>query len=109
MKFSKKEPKKENDRVILAITYNPKLPSVSKIIRKHWVTITKDPNMLKVFNKPPMLAFKQPPNLRTKLCHAKLPKKANKKLLLHRAMDGKKFYFGKCILAVKIIAGGCHA
>jgi hypothetical protein len=29
--------------------------------------------MLKVFKKPPMLAFKQPPNLRSVLCRAKLP------------------------------------
>ena len=31
----KRRIKKENDRVILAITYNPKLPSVSKIIKKN--------------------------------------------------------------------------
>ena len=35
--------------------------------------MTKDPTMLKVFKKPPMLSFKQPPNLRSVLCHAKLP------------------------------------
>jgi hypothetical protein len=69
----KKRVKKENDRVILAITYNPKLPSVSKIIKKHWITMTRDPTMLKTFKKPPMLAFKQPPNLRNALIHAKLP------------------------------------
>jgi hypothetical protein len=37
----------------------------------------------KIFIKPPMLAFKQPPNLRSKLCHAKLPmKKQTKRKLL---------------------------
>jgi peptide-methionine (R)-S-oxide reductase len=69
-----KRTKKVNDRVILAITFNPKLPSVSKIIKKHWISMTKDPTMLKIFKKPPMLAFKQPPNLRSTLIHAKLPK-----------------------------------
>jgi hypothetical protein len=72
----KKREKKQNDRVVLALTFNPKLPSVSKIINKHWKTMTKDPNLCKIFKKPPMLAFKQPPNLRSMLCHAKLP--ANK-------------------------------
>ncbi len=35
--------------------------------------MTKDPTMLKTFKKTPMLAFKQPPNLRSALIHAKLP------------------------------------
>ena len=34
--------------------------------------MTKDPNLLKVFPKPPMLAFKQPPNLKSMLVRAKL-------------------------------------
>ena len=34
----------------------------------------KDPISKRVFNKPPMLAFKQPPNLGRVLCRAKLPK-----------------------------------
>jgi hypothetical protein len=66
--------KKQNDRVVLALTYNPRLPSVSNIIKKHWNTMTKDPNLLKTYNKPPMLGFKQPQNLRNLLCHAKLPR-----------------------------------
>jgi peptide-methionine (R)-S-oxide reductase len=63
----------KNDRVVMAITFNPKLPSVSKIIKKHWITITHDPLMKKVFPKPPMLTFKQPRKLRRMLLRAKLP------------------------------------
>jgi hypothetical protein len=37
----KKRTKKENDRVILVITFNPKLPSVFKIIKKQCITLTK--------------------------------------------------------------------
>lgn len=66
--------KKSNDRVVLAITYHPKLPSISKIILKHWRTLIKDPISKRIFQKPPMLAFKQPPNLGRILCRAKLPK-----------------------------------
>jgi hypothetical protein len=64
---------KTNNRVVLAITFNPKLPSVSKITKKHWISMTKDPLMKKVFPLPPMLAFKQPPNSRKMLVRAKLP------------------------------------
>ena len=64
---------KPNDRVILAVTYNPKLPSVSNIIKKHWTTMIKDEKMREVFPKPPMVAYKQPPNLKRMLCHAKVP------------------------------------
>ena len=44
--------------------------------------MTKDPTMLKIFKKPPMVAFKQPPNLRSTLIRAKLPnlKKTKRKL-----------------------------
>ena len=69
----KRRQHRKNERVVLALTFNPKLPSVSKIIKKHWITMTQDPLMKKVFPKPPMLAFKQPPNLRRMLCRAKLP------------------------------------
>ena len=71
----KKRVKKQNNRVVLSVTFNPKLPSLSNIIKKHWVTLTKDPSMAKIFKQPPMIAFKQPPNLRNILCHAKLPPK----------------------------------
>ena len=69
----KRVTKKENNRVVFAITFNPRLPSVSGIIVKHWRTMTKDKKMLEMFPKPPMVAFKQPPNLKNMLCKAKLP------------------------------------
>jgi hypothetical protein len=65
--------KTETKRVVLAMTYNPKLPSVTQIIRKHWRTLTKDQKMLKIYPEPPMVAYKQPPNLKSLLCRAKLP------------------------------------
>ena len=53
------------DRVVLAIRYHPKLPSISKIIQKHWNTLVRDYELKKVFPNPPMVTFKQPPNLRS--------------------------------------------
>jgi hypothetical protein len=69
----KKVTRTKNERPVLDITCNPKLPSVSKIIQKHWTTMSKDPNAKKCFPKPPMVAFKQPDNLKRMLCHAKVP------------------------------------
>ena len=75
----KKVAKKENDRVILSIKYHPKLPSVSKILVKHWKTMTRDLELKDTFPKPPMVAYKQPPNLKSVLCRAKLPNGKNTK------------------------------
>jgi hypothetical protein len=47
----KRRIKKENDRVILAITFNPKLPSVSRIIKKTLVNHDKGPNHVESFQK----------------------------------------------------------
>jgi hypothetical protein len=69
----KKVAKKPNERVVLAVTYNPKLPSISSIVKKHWTTMTRDTKMLQTFPKPPMVAYKQPQNLKKMLCCAKLP------------------------------------
>jgi hypothetical protein len=37
----KKVERKSTDRVVLAVTSHPKLPSLSKIIKKHWRTMIK--------------------------------------------------------------------
>ena len=75
--------KKPNNRVICALTFNRKLPSVSKVIHKHWKTMTTEPKLLNVFPKPPMVAFRQPKNLKGLLCRAKLPtEKKQKRIVL---------------------------
>ena len=74
--------KNKNERTVLSLTYNPKLPSVPQIIKKHWRTLTKDIKMLKTFPKPPMVAFRQPPNLKSMLYRAKLPSKQKQKRIL---------------------------
>jgi hypothetical protein len=79
--------KPKTDRVVLAITYHPKLPSISNIIKKHWQTMSRDPKTKEIFKQPPMIAFKQPPNLKRKLCQAKLPQQ---KLHQKRQLTGIK-------------------
>ena len=87
-----KVPKKKNERVIISVKYHPKLPSVSKIIVKHWKTMTKDIEAKDAFPKPPMVAYRQPPNLKSVLCRAKLPKIKHSK----RRKNGLQKCFGAC-------------
>ena len=67
------QPKKKMDRTVFVVSYNPALPSVSKILKKHWGVMVKDPYLKKVFPAPPMVAYRRPKNLRDKLIKAKVP------------------------------------
>jgi desmoglein 4 len=91
--------KKKNDRVILAVQYHPKLPSISKIIVKHWRTMTRDIEAKDTFPKPPMVAYRQPPNLKSVLCRAKLPKGGNTK----RKLVGLKRCYKPCEICPYIL------
>ena len=54
--------------------YDPRLPSLTNIIKRHWRTMKQDPYLATVFPVPPMVAYKRPPNLKDKLIRAKVPK-----------------------------------
>jgi hypothetical protein len=41
----KKLVKKQSDGVICAFSFNPKLPSISKVLQKHWKTMTVSKNV----------------------------------------------------------------
>ena len=70
----RKVQKKENERPVFVIQYDPRLPSISGIIKKHWRSmISRDPKMKETFPLPPLVAYKVPPNLRSKLVRAKVP------------------------------------
>ena len=70
--------KKVNDRVIFALTYHPGLPSISHILLKHWKSLVRNPDMQKVFPSPPMVAYRQPPNLKKTLVRTTLPSTKNR-------------------------------
>ena len=38
----KRAEKKKNERVVFALTYHPKLPSISKILKTHWTTMCRN-------------------------------------------------------------------
>ena len=66
--------KKSSDRPVFVISYDPRLPSIPSIVKKHWRSMTQDPRMKEIFPKPPLVAYKRPPNIKEKLIRAKVPK-----------------------------------
>ena len=59
---------------MFVVHYDPRLPSVTGIVKKHWRTmVNTDPHLKEVFPLPPLVAYKRPPNLKEKLIRAKVP------------------------------------
>ena len=53
--------------------YHPALPSLSKILKKHWRVMTEDPHLAEAFPLPPMVSYRRPPNIKDKLVRSKIP------------------------------------
>ena len=64
---------KTSERPVFVIHYDPRLPSVNNIIKKHYRVMTQDPKMKEVFPEPPIIAYKRQKNLREALIRAKVP------------------------------------
>ena len=58
---------KSQDRPVFALVFDPRLPSVSKIIQKHYRTMVTDPYLAETFPLPPLIAYKKQKNIREKL------------------------------------------
>ena len=71
----KKVEKKVNEREVLSIQYHPGLPSVSKVIRKHWTVMSDNPFLRSALPEPSMVAYKRGQNLGDKLFRAKVSSK----------------------------------
>ena len=65
--------KEPSTRITLTVTYNPQVADLPGVIFKHWKAMTRDKRMERIFKEPPMVSFRQPPNLKKLLCKAKLP------------------------------------
>ena len=66
---------KSTGRAIFVVTFDSRLPSVQKIIKKHWRTMVKnDPHLKEVFPDPPLVAYRKPKTIRNYLIRAKIPK-----------------------------------
>ena len=70
---------KETNRPVFPITYDPRLPSVTSILSKHWRSMaSRDKHLKEVFPAPPLTAYKKQPNIRSYLVRAALPKQPNR-------------------------------
>ena len=61
-------------RPVFVVHYDPRLPSIINIVKKHWRTMTStDPHLKEVYPLPPLVAYKRPPNIKDKVIRAKVP------------------------------------
>ena len=87
--------KQDPSRVVFVIQYDPRLPSISHILHKHYRTmVSSDPSLKEIFPKPPMVAYRRPPTIGDKLIHSKVPKLTNRRS--QRQVKGMK----KCLNCV---------
>ena len=61
------------DRLPFVVTYNPSLPRISNILRKHFHILLSSKRCREVFKHPPIVAYRRTSNLRDILVKAKLP------------------------------------
>lgn len=64
--------KKANQRTVFAVTYDPRLPSVSQVLRKHFEIAKEDPNFDSTFVEMPLIGYRRSKNLGEYLTRAKL-------------------------------------
>ena len=61
-------------RPVFSVIYDPRLPALPSIVKKHWRTmVASDPHLKEVFPLPPLVAYKRPQNIRDKLVRSKIP------------------------------------
>ena len=69
-----REEEQTNRRVRFVVEYDPRLPQISRILKRNWeVMVDLDTRLRKSFPGPPMVCYRRPPNLRDILCRARLP------------------------------------
>ena len=65
---------KTTNRPVFVINFDPRLPSIPGIVKKHWRTMVQDPRLKDIFPVPPLVGYKRAPNIKEKLIRAKVPK-----------------------------------
>ena len=86
----KRVEKPKNERVVMVVKHHPALPSFSAILRKHWTTMTKEKRLKEIFPQPPMVAYQQPPNLKSLLVRAKIATGKNQRIVPGMKKCGKQ-------------------
>jgi hypothetical protein len=65
--------KAPNDRIPFVITYNPVLPNITNILRKHFNTLQSSNRCKTIFSSSPLVSFRRSSTLRDILVRAQLP------------------------------------
>ena len=63
----------KTDRTPFVISFNPALPKISSIVKKHINILQSSANCKQVFPHPPVIAYKRNASLRDLLVHSELP------------------------------------
>ena len=58
---------KTSQRPVFVVSYDPRLPSITKIGNRHWRTMKQDPYVAEVFTVPPSIAYKRPQHIKDKI------------------------------------------
>ena len=53
---------KTTNRPVFVINFDPRLPSIPGIVKKHWRTMVQDPRLKDIFPVPPLVAYKKKKN-----------------------------------------------
>ena len=62
-------------RPVFVVSWDPRLPSIDAIQRKHWrAMINLDPYLKEAFPEPPLLAYKRQKNIKDLVIKSKVPK-----------------------------------
>ena len=70
----KRTEKKDVQRIVLSLPYDPRLPKISNILYRFWTVMIKNPRLKRIFPQAPMICWTRPKNIREMLVKAKLPK-----------------------------------
>ena len=71
----KYQTKLESYRTHLILTYHPYLRPINKIVTNLQPLLNKDPHLNQIFSAPPLISYRQPPNLKLLLTPASLSNK----------------------------------
>ena len=70
----KKVVKKSNkNKTVFVVMYDPRFPSLTRIVNKHFRTMIQDPHLKEVFSGGFIIAYKRPRNIRQLLIRSKVP------------------------------------
>ena len=72
----KYQTKSESDRTPLVLTYHFYLRPINKIVKNLQPLLNKDPHLNQIFSQPPLISYRQPPNLKLLFTSASLPNKS---------------------------------